>query len=215
VSGDTLTKRMAEELTDYLAEHGVKVRYLHSEVETVEPWRSSATCAWGVRRAGGHQPAARGLDLPEVSLVAVLDADKEGFLRSEPFPHPDDGTGGAHINGMPSSTRQGNRLDQACHRRDRPPRRKQVTYNERTASRPRRNQADQGPDRRVYDASETKVAQEEARYEAMSEKQIAREIRALEKRCSSTRRTRVRGGGEGARPARELRSACSGGARLE
>jgi excinuclease ABC subunit B len=80
----TLTKRMAEQLTDYLSDNGVKVRYLHSDVDTVERVEITARPAAGrVRRAGGHQPAARGLDIPEVSLVAILDADKEGFLRSE------------------------------------------------------------------------------------------------------------------------------------
>src|SRR5947208_2886305 len=79
----TLTKRMAEELTDYLAEHGVKVRYLHSEVETVarvEIIRDLRLGEFDV--LVGINLLREGLDLPEVSLVAILDADKEGFLRS-------------------------------------------------------------------------------------------------------------------------------------
>jgi excinuclease ABC subunit B len=60
-------------------EHGVKVRYLHSDIDTWSAWRSSATCGWAVRRARRDQPVREGLDLPEVSLVAILDADKEGF----------------------------------------------------------------------------------------------------------------------------------------
>src|SRR5213080_45937 len=80
----TLTKRMAEELTDYLAEHGVKVRYLHSEVETVERVEIIRDLRLGEFDAlVGINLLREGLDLPEVSLVAILDADKEGFLRSE------------------------------------------------------------------------------------------------------------------------------------
>src|SRR6266540_2764063 len=79
----TLTKRMAEELTDYLAEHGVKVRYLHSEVETVERVEIIRDLRLGEFDVlVGINLLREGLDLPEVSLVAILDADKEGFLRS-------------------------------------------------------------------------------------------------------------------------------------
>ncbi|MCG3202965.1 MAG: UvrABC system protein B [Gammaproteobacteria bacterium] len=80
----TLTKRMAEDLTDYLAEHGVRVRYLHSDIETVERveiLRDLRLGAFDVLI--GINLLREGLDLPEVSLVAILDADKEGFLRSE------------------------------------------------------------------------------------------------------------------------------------
>src|ERR687883_1576389 len=80
----TLTKRMAEELTDYLSEHGVKVRYLHSEVETVERVEIIRDLRLGEFDVlVGINLLREGLDLPEVSLVAILDADKEGFLRSE------------------------------------------------------------------------------------------------------------------------------------
>src|SRR5688500_10300195 len=80
----TLTKRMAEELTEYLAEHGVKVRYLHSEVETVERVEIIRDLRLGEFDVlVGINLLREGLDLPEVSLVAILDADKEGFLRSE------------------------------------------------------------------------------------------------------------------------------------
>jgi len=80
----TLTKRMAEDLTDYLAEHGVRVRYLHSDIETVE----RTEIIRDLRRGEfdvlvGINLLREGLDMPEVSLVAILDADKEGFLRSE------------------------------------------------------------------------------------------------------------------------------------
>ena len=80
----TLTKRMAEDLTEYLDEHGVKVRYLHSDIETVERVeiiRDLRLAKFDV--LVGINLLREGLDLPEVSLVAVLDADKEGFLRSE------------------------------------------------------------------------------------------------------------------------------------
>ncbi|HET9314567.1 MAG TPA: helicase-related protein, partial [Vicinamibacteria bacterium] len=79
----TLTKRMAEELTEYLDEHGVKVRYLHSEVETVERVEIIRDLRLGEFDVlVGINLLREGLDLPEVSLVAILDADKEGFLRS-------------------------------------------------------------------------------------------------------------------------------------
>jgi excinuclease ABC subunit B len=80
----TLTKRMAEDLTDYLHEHGVKVRYLHSDVETVERMEIIRDLRLGKFDVlVGINLLREGLDLPEVSLVAILDADKEGFLRSE------------------------------------------------------------------------------------------------------------------------------------
>ena len=80
----TLTKRMAEDLTDYLAEHGVKVRYLHSDIDTLERVEIIRDLRLGVFDVlVGINLLREGLDLPEVSLVAILDADKEGFLRSE------------------------------------------------------------------------------------------------------------------------------------
>ena len=79
----TLTKRMAENLTDYLTEHGVKVRYLHSDVDTVERVEIIRDLRLGVFDVlVGINLLREGLDMPEVSLVAILDADKEGFLRS-------------------------------------------------------------------------------------------------------------------------------------
>ncbi len=80
----TLTKRMAEDLTEYLAEHGVQVRYLHSDIETVERVEIIRDLRLGVFDVlVGINLLREGLDIPEVSLVAILDADKEGFLRSE------------------------------------------------------------------------------------------------------------------------------------
>jgi excinuclease ABC subunit B len=80
----TLTKRMAEDLTDYLSEHGVRVRYLHSDIDTVERVEIIRDLRLGEFDVlVGINLLREGLDLPEVSLVAILDADKEGFLRSE------------------------------------------------------------------------------------------------------------------------------------
>jgi excinuclease ABC subunit B len=80
----TLTKRMAEDLTEYLNEHGVKVRYLHSDIDTVERVEIIRDLRLGEFDVlVGINLLREGLDMPEVSLVAILDADKEGFLRSE------------------------------------------------------------------------------------------------------------------------------------
>lgn len=80
----TLTKRMAEDLTDYLSEHGAKVRYLHSDIDTVERVEIIRDLRLGEFDVlVGINLLREGLDMPEVSLVAILDADKEGFLRSE------------------------------------------------------------------------------------------------------------------------------------
>src|SRR6185436_16497199 len=80
----TLTKRMAEDLADYLREMGVKVHYLHSEIETLERIEILRDLRLGVYDVVvGINLLREGLDLPEVSLVAILDADKEGYLRSE------------------------------------------------------------------------------------------------------------------------------------
>lgn len=80
----TLTKRMSEDLTDYLSEHGVRVRYLHSDIDTVERMEIIRDLRLGVFDVlVGINLLREGLDIPEVSLVAILDADKEGFLRSD------------------------------------------------------------------------------------------------------------------------------------
>jgi excinuclease ABC subunit B len=181
----TLTKRMAEELTEYLAEHGVKVRYLHSEIETVERVEIIRDLRLGEFDVlVGINLLREGLDLPEVSLVAVLDADKEGFLRSERSLIQTMGRAARHINGTAIlyADQVTDSIKKAIGETDRR-RAKQVTYNERHSITP------MGVIKRikdlidgVYDASEARVAQEEARYEAMSEKQIAREIKALEKK---------------------------------
>jgi excinuclease ABC subunit B len=181
----TLTKRMAEELTEYLAEHGVKVRYLHSEVETVERVEIIRDLRLGEFDVlVGINLLREGLDLPEVSLVAILDADKEGFLRSERSLIQTIGRAARHINGTAIlyADQMTESIKRAIAETDRR-RGKQVLYNQKHSITPK------GIIKRikdlidgVYDASEAQAAQDEARYEAMSEKQIAREIKALEKK---------------------------------
>ena len=181
----TLTKRMAEELTEYLAEHGVKVRYLHSEVETVERVEIIRDLRLGEFDVlVGINLLREGLDLPEVSLVAILDADKEGFLRSERSLIQTIGRAARHINGTAIlyADRVTESIQKALAETERR-RRKQRAYNERHRITPK------GVVKRikdlidgVYDAAEARAAQDEARYEVMSEKQIAREIKLLEKK---------------------------------
>jgi len=184
----TLTKRMAEELTEYLDEHGVKVRYLHSEVETVERVEIIRDLRLGEFDVlVGINLLREGLDLPEVSLVAILDADKEGFLRSERSLIQTVGRAARHLHGKAIlyADRVTDSMRRAIAETDRR-RRKQIAFNERNRITPK------GVQKRikdlidgVYDADDSvrllKAAEEGARYEAMSEKQLAREIRALEK----------------------------------
>ena len=96
----TLTKRMSEDLTEYLDEHGVKVRYLHSDIDTVERMEIIRDLRLGKFDVlVGINLLREGLDMPEVSLVAILDADKEGFLRSENSLIQTIGRAARHING--------------------------------------------------------------------------------------------------------------------
>jgi excinuclease ABC subunit B len=184
----TLTKRMAEELTDYLGEHGVKVRYLHSEIETVERVEIIRDLRLGEFDVlVGINLLREGLDLPEVSLVAILDADKEGFLRSERSLIQTIGRAARHINGSAIlyADRMTDSMKRAIAETDRR-RNKQIAYNKTHNITPIgvikgiKDMIDG-----VYDADGAqqvrKAAQDEARYEAMSEKQLARELRALEK----------------------------------
>ncbi|MCX7116836.1 MAG: excinuclease ABC subunit UvrB [Legionellales bacterium] len=96
----TLTKRMAENLTDYLKEHGIKVRYLHADIDTVERVEIIRDLRLGVFDVlVGINLLREGLDMPEVSLVAILDADKEGFLRSDRSLIQTIGRAARHVNG--------------------------------------------------------------------------------------------------------------------
>ncbi len=119
----TLTKRMAEDLTDYLHEHGVKVRYLHSDIETVERVEIIRDLRLGKFDVlVGINLLREGLDMPEVSLVAILDADKEGFLRSDGLADPDHRPGRAQPERPGDPVRRPrDRFDAARDRRDRPP----------------------------------------------------------------------------------------------
>src|SRR3982751_1896284 len=181
----TLTKRMAEELTDYLSEHGVKVRYLHSEVENIERVEIIRDLRLGEFDVlVGINLLREGLDLPEVSLVAILDADKEGFLRSERSLIQTMGRAARHINGTAIlyADRVTDSIKGAIAETDRR-RAKQVGYNEAHGITPigvmkRIKDLIDG----VYDADAAEEARDDARFEAMSDKQIAREIKALEKK---------------------------------
>jgi excinuclease ABC subunit B len=184
----TLTKRMAEDLTDYLAEHGVKVRYLHSDIDTVERVEIIRDLRLGEFDVlVGINLLREGLDLPEVSLVAILDADKEGFLRSERSLIQTIGRAARHINGKAimygdSITGSMQRAIGETERR----RNKQLAYNKQRGITPVgvvkgvRDMIEG-----VYDAQEAqqqrKAAQDEAVYAAMSEKDLAREIKRIEK----------------------------------
>ncbi len=199
----TLTKRMAEDLTDYLAEHGVKVRYLHSDIDTVERVEIIRDLRLGEFDVlVGINLLREGLDMPEVSLVAILDADKEGFLRSERSLIQTIGRAARHINGRAIlyADRVTDSMTRAIGETERR-RNKQIAHNQKMGITPQgiiksvRDMIDG-----VYDAQEAqeqrKAAQSEALYEAMSEKELAREIKRVEKddaRCGEKPRIRARG----------------------
>ncbi len=184
----TLTKRMAEDLTDYLAEHGVKVRYLHSDIDTVERVEIIRDLRLGEFDVlVGINLLREGLDMPEVSLVAILDADKEGFLRSERSLIQTIGRAARHINGkaMLYADRITNSMKRAMDETDRR-RNKQIAHNLEHGITPQgivktvRDMIEG-----VYDADEAhamlKAAQTDAAYEAMGEKELTREIKRVER----------------------------------
>ncbi len=188
VMATTLTKRMAEQLTEYLADHGIKVRYLHSDIETVERVEIIRDLRLGIFDVLiGINLLREGLDIPEVSLVAILDADKEGFLRSERSLIQTIGRAARHLNG--TAILYADRITESMRRAiDETDRRraKQTRFNVEHGIVP------VGVKKRikdiidgVYDAEgaqqELKAAQAQAKYEAMSEKDLSREIRRLEK----------------------------------
>ncbi len=191
----TLTKRMSEELTDYLGEHGARVRYLHSEVETVERVEIIRDLRLGKFDVlVGINLLREGLDIPEVSLVAILDADKEGFLRSERSLIQTIGRAARHIHGKAIlyADRVTDSMQRAIGETDRR-RQKQISFNTSNGITPR------GVIKRVKDMIEgvydpqqaqlmLKAAQEQARYEGLSEKQVSREIKQLEKQMQELAR---------------------------
>src|SRR6266542_3137678 len=140
----TLTKRMAEDLTDYLNEHGVKVRYLHSDIETVERVEIIRDLRLGEFDVlVGINLLREGLDIPEVSLVGVLDADKEGFLRAERSLIQTIGRAARHINGTAIlyADRMTGSMKAAIGETERR-RNKQLAYNERELKRIEREMLD-------------------------------------------------------------------------
>ncbi|NMM27910.1 MAG: excinuclease ABC subunit UvrB [Glaciimonas sp.] len=184
----TLTKRMSEQLTEYLSDNGMKVRYLHSDIDTVERVEIIRDLRLGTFDVlVGINLLREGLDIPEVSLVAILDADKEGFLRSERSLIQTIGRAARNLNGMAilygdkvtDSMRRA--IDETNRRRE-----KQVAFNLANNITPigiKKHIRDMIDG--VYSPQEAReelqVAQEHAKYEAMSEKQVSREIKRLEK----------------------------------
>jgi excinuclease ABC subunit B len=184
----TLTKRMAEQLTDYLSDNGVKVRYLHSDVDTVERVEIIRDLRLGVFDVlVGINLLREGLDLPEVSLVAILDADKEGFLRSERSLIQTIGRAARHLNGrailyadkITDSMQRA--LDETQRRRE-----KQTAHNLAEGITPRSisKQIREMIDGVVSDKTardDLKAAEAAAQVEAMSEKDLGKRIKLLEK----------------------------------
>ena len=184
----TLTKRMAEQLTEYLGDNGVRVRYLHSDIDTVERVEIIRDLRLGAFDVlVGINLLREGLDIPEVSLVAILDADKEGFLRAERSLIQTIGRAARNVNGkailyadkMTDSMRQA--MEETERRRV-----KQLAFNQEQGITPR------GVVKRIKDIidgvynaddarAELKAAQERAKYDDMPEKDLAKEIKRMEK----------------------------------
>lgn len=184
----TLTKRMSEQLTEFLTENGIKVRYLHSDIDTVERVEIIRDLRLGTFDVlVGINLLREGLDIPEVSLVAILDADKEGFLRSERSLIQTIGRAARNLHGkailyadkITDSMRRA--MGETERRRN-----KQLAFNLENNITPTgiRKQIKDIIDG-VYNQQEARddlvAAQEQAKYEVMSEKQISREIKRLEK----------------------------------
>ena len=184
----TLTKRMAEQLTDYLSENGVKVRYLHSDVDTVERVEILRDLRLGAFDVlVGINLLREGLDIPEVSLVAILDADKEGFLRSERSLIQTIGRAARNLNGRAIlyADRVTDSMEKAMGETERR-RNKQIAFNIENNITPR------SVVKRIKDLIDgvyseksgkeaDKLLMQKALVEDMSDKDVSREIKRLEK----------------------------------
>ncbi|MEY3791466.1 MAG: excinuclease subunit UvrB [Pseudomonadota bacterium] len=184
----TLTKRMSEQLTEFLSDNGVKVRYLHSDIDTVERAEIIRDLRLGTFDVlVGINLLREGLDIPEVSLVAILDADKEGFLRSERSLIQTIGRAARNINGTAIlyADKITDSMQRAMGETERR-RNKQIAFNTEHGITPVgiQKQIRELIDG-VYKIDEARhelmAAQEQAKYESMSEKQVSKEIKRLEK----------------------------------
>ena len=184
----TLTKRMAEQLTEFLSDNGIKVRYLHSDIDTVERVEIIRDLRLGTFDVVvGINLLREGLDIPEVSLVAILDADKEGFLRSERSLIQTIGRAARNLNGM--AILYGDVVTDSMHKaisETERRRAKQMAFNEAngivpTGIKKEIRELIDGVFNPAQARSELMVAQEQKNYESMSEKQISKEIKRLEK----------------------------------
>lgn len=183
----TLTKRMSEDLSDYLTEHGVKVRYLHSDIDTVERTEIIRDLRLGVFDVlVGINLLREGLDLPEVSLVAILDADKEGFLRSERSLIQTIGRAARNLNGkailygdkITKSMKKA--IDETKRRRE-----KQHEFNIANGITPTSikkavmDVMNSGYQHKAFSAGD-KVSEPMQQYQTMTDKQLAQEMKKLE-----------------------------------